>query len=474
MDTSRHSTSLYTTKISIDDGQFVGTLKMRPKEFVIVARRPDEIDGERCYSWLYKQIADTLISVDMSTILFLRVVNKQPSQEQMLKLAFNNQFERKCFAKRFQLLSRLYKGDVKVTKTVSTQPTECEASSHWSSNPVNCIPVINHQSDQPKGAEMKQLIGTKHCLDIDCPRIPSPKPVSDRSLLSPLDGTPPKKDQVKFFPTSRGEVVLPISRYLMNRSIETKPKKILESEMRPSRALLALAARTTGLEGMEKGTEEPDQSSTRPPEEKGSVSPVSLNSVDLNVNKPTRTLRNSFLNSSPESSNSKLLDTNNLGTKDELISMNNLAKLAGSKASNQKDEILSMNNLTKLAGPKNPGDLQPSTSKVCSPISHGSSAYDKSTTIDDMLSKENLKKLAKSKENVDQPSAQKFTLPLKISNGDLGEHMTLQAEVNVTLNLHIDLAAAIEASKIKNHDELVEKIQQSIKFEASMCDLTFA
>lgn len=418
MNTTEHSPSLYTTKISIDDGQFVGTLKMQPKEFVIIARRPDEIDGGRRYSWLYKQIADTLISVDVATSLFVRVVNKQTDQERMLRLNFDNQFERKFFARRFQLLSRLYKRSVTVVKTalvgLSETSIEFNSSSYLSSSPVNSVLSTIEQQGQLKGEEMgKQLIGTKHCLDIDCPRIPPPKPVSDRSLLSPLDGTPPKKDQIKFFPTTKNEVVLPANRYLYNRS---EPKQVSEHEMPPLRALRGLAARTT-KEDLARMKRESDGSRVSSPgslEERESVSSVSTNSGELNSEKPTPISRASS------------------GPKDELISKDNLARLAGAR------------NIEK-----------------------------KAATVDDMLSTENLKKLAKTNDNINSTTTQKIKVPVKLEDGNDGEQMILQAEIKLTLGLYIDLKAALEALKIQNPDERVEKISKNIKFETSLCDLTF-
>lgn len=90
-----------------------------------------------------------------------------------------------------------------------------------------------------------------------------------------------------------------------------------------------------------------------------------------------------------------------------------------------------MNNLAKLAGPKISGDLQPSTSKDCSPISNEPSASREVATIHDMLQKEILKELVKSKENAHLPSGQII--------GDYGKQMTLQVEANFTLDFHIDL-----------------------------------
>lgn len=490
MDTNEQVPYLYTTKISIDDGQFAGILNMQPKEFEIIAKRGNQNDGERRYSWHYKQIVETLISLDGEATLFVQVVNRQPGSEQLLKISFENHLERDFFVRRFRLFKRLYKG--KIIRVVSTRPDEtAEIAAFPSSlNPVNSeFDTNSHQSDRPENEEkeeeeMKHKIRTitHHPLETDF-RVPDPQPVLDRSRLSPLDGTPPK-NQVRFFATKRGDdTVLPL-RYLTGKGPRTEPYP--EVEKPQLKCLRSLAARTTkeDLQKLKNGTDGLETAEST--NENGSSIPKSLNNGTTHDGKSTSSL--SMISSKSKDdiisleNLTKLAGAKNSEKKDEIISKSNLAKLAGVSRLEKKDDILSMNNLAKLAGPRSSKDLQSlpcSSSSSSSELSSGtasptnqSNSLSKTTSIDDMLSIENLKRLAKSKDKISETSVTKVKVPVKIDAGD-NDKLVLQAEANLSLKLSIDLVAALSALEIQDRDERVEQIRRHVKFETTLCDLTF-
>lgn len=483
MDTNKQVPYLYTTKISIDNESFVGILNMQPKEFEIIAKRAQEIDCERRYSWHYKQIVDTLISLEEGATLFVQVVNKQPGSQQMLKISFENQLDRDFFVRRFRLFKRLYKG--KIIKVVSTRPDERAeiAATPSSSSPVNRESDTNTQQlDHPedeKEEEMKHKIKnvTRHPGEV---KIPDPQPVLDRSRLSPLDGTPPKS--FKFFATKPGEdIVLPI-RYFTGGQLRAEPKP--EGERPQLKCLRGLAARTTkeDLERLKNGIN--GSKTTELTKENGSSVPKSLDNGNTYVDKSTLGLSNTSSNAIDDiiskENLAKLAGAKSSEKKDEIISTSNLARLAGVNRLKKKDDILSMNNLAKLAGPRSLKDLpSPSCSSSSTASSSGtasptnlSDGLSKTTSIDDMLSIENLKRLAKSKDKISETTVTKVKVPVKVDTGDNGK-LVLQAEANLSLKLSIDLVAALGALEIQDRNERSEQIRQHVKFETTLCDLTF-
>lgn len=101
--------------------------------------------------------------------------------------------------------------------------------------------------------------------------------------------------------------------------------------------------------------------------------------------------------------------------------------------------------------------------------------------MDDLFSVENLTKLAGKPEfgiselpitnSADQNSQAKILVPIQVTAGN--STYTLNAETKLNIKLNIDLEALIRTKNIKDRDERLKKMRETIKMDTSVCEISF-
>lgn len=472
MDKNETGIELYRVDISIDDGVFHGQLLLNHNDFVVIAQRNGEEGKQRRYTWRYTELLDSLIPVGQDCSLFLSLAN---SDQPLLKFTFSTPLERTMFSRRFQLLKSLYRARTK--QRVAILPEEVQQAESNSVDTPDCpleLEERNLSSEDDNMVAYRKNAGYCSALALEAPRIPTPKRILAMNseekeklreeIFNSLQITQPQPQQQQQLVHSSSESTSSFGQKSESSiSLNNLTKTLLnKSTVQKHPELKCINKLAAGLSAEDIERAKSKQESVGARRKKHVLDFLKESAESEEERKPYFNNR-SWRSNSRQTSRASSRSGSSQSTSPEIEGNKSEAVNASTKSPYSditKDDIVSVDNLMKLAGRRS------------SPKSNITSASESKSPVEDMISVENLKKLAKAKEDdikSEAESGQNVKIPIKVHTGD-NESFTLDAEA--TLKLSIDLSAILKALSVNDKEERLRILQDSIKLDAPL-SITF-